>query len=222
MNTTTTDITPTLDSNEATYVELSIPDGRVSNWRILVNWLLAIPHWIVRDILVFVGFFIWLLLGPAVLLAGRVPGFCYRYLLGLVRYYNCINGYMFHFFTRYPAINTYLDDPVDSSGYQMQTHFCPNPGKVSRWRIFRPILAIPHLFFFGVLYYVDLALKLVGGLYGLLTGRYPEWLRKSVQALVTYQVKVLVYTWAIGNKYPPWPWVPHSAPAELNLQNSPN
>ena len=202
MNTTTT---TSLDSNAANRVEIIIPDGRVSNWRILVNWLLAIPHLIVLYILGFIALFVWLLLGLAVLFAGRVPDFCYRYLLGLMRYANRAGGFVWYFFKSYPKFQFWLDDPVDASGYQILTHFYPNPGKVSRWRFFRPILAIPHFILLWVLGYVNAILTIIGALYGLLTGRYPEWLRESLQALVTYQLRVTVYTIAISNKYPrPW------------------
>ena len=183
MNTTTTDTTPTLDSNEANRVEIIIPDGRVTNWRVLVNWFLAIPHLIMVHLLAFVGVFVWLFLGLAVLFAGRVPDFCYRYLLGWVRYHNQAWGYVWYFSKGYPKFRVMLDDPVDTSDYQIRTHFYPNPGKVPRWRFFWPVLAIPHFVLLWVLQYVCGILVLVGALVGLLTGRYPEWLRIGVASL---------------------------------------
>ena len=86
----------------------------------LVNWFLAIPHWILLSILGIIALGVWLLLGLAVLLAGRVPGFCYRYLLGLIRYTNRAGGFVWYFFKRYPSFNFWLGDPVDSSGYQIR------------------------------------------------------------------------------------------------------
>ena len=205
MNAAKTGTRPTQNSNEANRVEIIIPDGRVSNLRILVNWFLAIPHGILLSILGIIALPVWLLLGLAVLLAGRVPGFCYRYLLGLIRYTNRAGGFVWYFFKRYPSFNFWLGDPVDSSGYQMKTHFYPNPGKVPRWRIFRPILAIPHFLLLSVLGFFNMALVILGALIGLLTGRYPGWVRKALQALATYQLRVVVYTLAISNKYPrPW------------------
>ena len=205
MDATTTRTASTQNSNDANRVEIIIPDGRVANWRILANWLLAIPHWIMLVILGFIGGFVWLLLKLSVLLAGRVPGFCYSYLLGVARYASRVGGFAVFFVRSYPKFRFWLNDPVDTSGYQIQMHFYPNPGKVSRWRIFRPILAIPHFLVLGLLSLFQPLLILVGALTGLLTGRYPGWLRVTLQALATYHLRVSIYILAISNKYPrPW------------------
>jgi len=64
---------PMADSNSANYVEISIPDERVKRWRVLFNWLLAIPHWLYVIVLVVVSFVLWILLVMVVLFTGKIP-----------------------------------------------------------------------------------------------------------------------------------------------------
>src|SRR4051812_50210752 len=65
-------------------------DYDVQNWRPLVNWLLAIPHWIVLYLLGIVAFVLWFISLFIVLFTQRNPfvGFQTMYL----RYYWRVSG----------------------------------------------------------------------------------------------------------------------------------
>lgn len=190
------------DSNSANYVEISIPGERVVRWRVLFNWLLALPHWIALAVLSAIGAAVWLLLALSVLFAGKIPQPLYRYLAGLARYTNRVWGFSVFYFTKYPSFKFMLDAPSDASDYPIRTHFFANPGKVSRWRVFRIILAAPH---FVLSYFLDMAgfgLGVAAALYGLVTGRYPDPLRVAQEHLASYSLRVDVYVAMVSDKYP--------------------
>lgn len=190
------------DSNSANYVEISIPGESVQRWRVLFNWLIALPHWIVLFVLSAIGAVVWLLLALSVLFAGRIPQPFYRYLAGLARYTNRVWGFSIFYFTSYPSFKFMLDAPSDSSGYPIRTNFFANPGKVSRWRVLRPILAIPH---YVLSYFLDIAgfgLGVAAALYALITGRYPDFLRAAHEHLATYSLRVDVYVAMVSDRYP--------------------
>lgn len=193
---------PMADSNSANYVEISIPDERVKRWRVLFNWLLAIPHWLYVIVLGVVSFVLWILLVMVVLFTGKIPQFYYRFLFGLTRYVNKVWGYSSFYFQEYPSFRFMLDDPVDKDDYSIRTHFYAKPGKVTRWRVFRPILAIPHYILSYFLDIASFALGIAAALYALVTRRYPDPLRNIQEVLATYSLRVNVYAGMVGDKYP--------------------
>jgi len=191
-----------MDGNLENYIEISIPGEKVQRRRIIFNWLLAIPHLLFILLLGIVAVIFGLITLVAVLITGKIPRFSYSYVLGLVRYANRVWGFIVYFFPSYPKFRFKFDGAVDTSDYQLKTHFSENPDKVKRWRIFSLILVIPHMilsYFLGTARY---ALLGTAALYALVTGRYPDPIRAIMEALSTYDHRIVMYIFMISNKYP--------------------
>src|SRR2546428_1308169 len=95
---------PSTDEEQAVHLDFAYPDARQLNrWLPLVKWLLAIPHYVVL-------FFLWLgaviaVIGAwvAILVTRPYPRGLFRFVVGVLRWSNRVNGYAFSLVTdQYP------------------------------------------------------------------------------------------------------------------------
>jgi hypothetical protein len=78
----------------------------LSRWMIFVNWLLAIPHFIVLSVLVIAAGVVGVIAFFAILFTGRYPRGMFDFFVGTVRWYQRAYGYAFLLFTdRYPPFS---------------------------------------------------------------------------------------------------------------------
>ena len=75
-------------------LDLEAPD-RIDNWRPLVHWLLAIPHFIVMYVLTLVAEVCALIAWFAILFTGRYPRGLFDFVEGVLRWQNRVVGYAF-------------------------------------------------------------------------------------------------------------------------------
>lgn len=175
----------------------------VARWRVIGNFILAIPHMIflyalqlVAEVLLIVGWF-------AVVFTGRLPPGIGHFVAGVHRYQWRVTTFIFFLREPYPAFTV-------PSGY-------PEPGGDPAWLniipaqrysrlavIFRIILVIPHLLF-GIVLTIALYLGMIVGFFAvLITGRWPAELRKFVVGVEFWAARVNAWYSLLAEPYPPF------------------
>ncbi len=171
------------------------------NWRPLVNWLLAIPQWIVLYILGIVAFVLWIVSLFAVLFTERNP------FLGLqtmyLRYYWRVSSFAGFMRNEYPPFDFATDDAAVVSDPAVVT--VEDPGDMNRFLGFvKWLLAFPHyvvLWLLGIAVFFVMVINLFIVLF---TGRWNEAMRDFVVGYFRWYARVHAYVFLLTDKYPPF------------------
>jgi len=183
-------------------LELEAP-LEVENWRPLVHWLLAIPHWLivsalraVRSVLLLISFF-------AVLFTERIPRALFDMVVMTLRYHWRVSTYTLWMREGYPPFD--FSPRSEDAGDDPAILSVDYPEKVNRWLpLVKWFLAIPH--------YVVLVFLFLGGIFVgigaffavLITGRYPEGMRSYLVGVARWGMRVMAYAGFLRDEYPPF------------------
>ena len=176
-------------------------DYDVHNWRPLVNWLLAIPQWIVLYILGIVAFVLWIVSLFVVLFTERNPflGFQTMYL----RYYWRVTSFAGFMRNEYPPFDFATDDAGVVSDSAVVT--VEDPGDMNRFLGFvKWLLAFPHyvvLWLLGIAVFFVMVINLFIVLF---TGRWNEAMRDFVVGYFRWYTRVHAYVFLLTDRYPPF------------------
>jgi roadblock/LC7 domain-containing protein len=176
-------------------------DYDVQNWRPLVNWLLAIPHWIVLYLLGIVAFVLWVVSLFVVLFTQRNPflGFQTMYL----RYYWRVSSFAGFMRNEYPPFDFATNDAGVVPDPAVVT--VEDPGDMNRFLGFvKWLLAFPHyivLWLLEIAVFVVLVIQLFVVLF---TGRWNEPMREFVVGVARWYTRVHAYVFLLTDKYPPF------------------
>ena len=98
---------PSTDEEQAVHLDFPYPDTQqMSRWLPLVKWLLAIPHYIVLLFLTVGSLVAIVLAWFAILFTGTYPRTLFDYVVGVIRWWNRVNGYAFTLITdQYPPFS---------------------------------------------------------------------------------------------------------------------
>ena len=183
-------------------IGVDVPD-RIARWRPLVQWLLAIPLYIVLYVLgivagicAFIGWF-------AALFTGQLPEALGNLIAGYYRLYWRTTTYASFLRAKYPSFALsmgYTDPGDDPAWFNVQ-----RPDKLSRLAVlFRIILAIPQwiaLFFvFIALYFVSIVAFFVV----IIAGRWPTGLAEFVIGANRWVLRVEAWFNLLADLYPPF------------------
>jgi Domain of unknown function (DUF4389) len=183
-------------------IGVDVPD-RIARWRPLVQWLLAIPLWIVLYVLgivagicAFIGWF-------AALFTGQLPEALGNLIAGYYRLYWRTTTYASFLRAKYPSFALpmgYADPGDDPAWFEVQ-----RPAKLSRLAVlFRIILLIPQLialFFVGIaLYFVSIVAFFVV----IIAGRWPSGLAEFVIGAHRWVLRVDAWFNLLADPYPPF------------------
>jgi Domain of unknown function (DUF4389) len=178
---------------------------RVTNWKPLVQWLLAIPHFIVLYALGIVAEVVAIIAWFAIVITGRLPeGFAGVQHL-YIRYINRTYAYAAFLREEYPpfAFGTTADDPGDYPG--VRTAFRPQFEDRNRLTVaFRFILVIPHLIVLSLLGFVAWIAVIIGVFVVLFTGQWSAGLRDFVVGVMRWNTRVNAYFLLLTDDYPPF------------------
>ncbi len=178
---------------------------KVANWRPLVNWLLAIPHFVIlyglRVLSQVVGIISWF----AIVITGSLPEGLANIQMMYVRYE--MRTYTFVLFMReeYPpfAFNTTASDGGEDS--QVRVDFRPQLTERNRLTVaFRIILVIPHLVVLAVLGFAAALVTFIALFAVLFTGRWPAGMRSFVLNVYRWYLRVSTYFLLVTDQYPPF------------------
>jgi hypothetical protein len=194
---------PSSDAYPATF-EFDAPE-KVPNWRPLVNWLLAIPHYIVLYALRILAEVIALISWFAILFTGNLPEVFANLQSMYMRYE--LRTYSFALFMRedYPPFGFGMTPTDDGADPRVKIDFRPELTERNRLTVgFRIILVIPHVIVLAVLGIAAGIVALIAFFAVLFTGRWPEGMRDFVLNVYRWYLRVQTYFLLLTDEYPPF------------------
>ena len=178
---------------------------KIANWRPLVQWFLAIPHYIVLWALRIVANVVAVIAWFAILFTGQLPVGLAGVQALYLRYANRTYAYAGFLVEPYPpfAFGTESADPGDFPGVRVDV----TPAFDDRNRVttfFRLILLIPHFIVLYVLRIVASIVWIIALFAVLFTGTWPEGLRNFVLGYLRWSLRVSASGRLLTDEYPPF------------------
>jgi hypothetical protein len=186
-------------SNYPLNVEADYPQAGIANWRVLVHWLMAIPHYFALFFVLIAAYFAFIGVWFSVLFTRRYPQGLFNFISGAMRWGNRVSGYTYWMTEEYPPFS------LDEAPYPVRTSFRYPDGGISRWRVFlQGILAIPQLivlYLLGIGAYVGQVIAFFAILF---SGHYPETVFNFMVGVMRWQTRVFGYLLLMTEEYPPF------------------
>jgi hypothetical protein len=181
------------------------PPEKIANWRPLVNWFLAIPHFIVLYFLQLLSSVVAIISWFAIVFTGNLPLGLANVQMMYMRYW--MRTYTFADFLRedYPpfALNALSADPGDDPPTRVD--FQPEFENRNRLTVaFRIILVIPQAIVLGLLFVGAWACLVIAFFAVLFTGKWPQGLRDFVVNVLRWWLRVSAYALLLVDEYPPF------------------
>lgn len=173
----------------------------VDRWRPFVNWILAIPHFIVLYVLGILMSVVWFITFFAVLFTGRIPDGLFDFHVMYWRYTWRTYSFMAGLRGDYPPFD------FQTTGHEpdVARFEADRPGRLSRVLIFvKWLLAIPHYIVIALLAVAAFFAWGVGALAVLVTGRWPESIQHLLVGLSRWSFRVNCYVYLLTDEYPPF------------------
>jgi hypothetical protein len=178
---------------------------KIANWRPLVHWLLAIPHFFVAGVLntlaEIVGFVSWVL----ILFTGKDNEGLQGMRMMSLRYQARTFAYVGFLVEEYPpfVFDQAAADPGDYPGVRAEF----TPALEDRNRLtafFRILMVIPHFVVLLLLGIAAVVCYVVAFFAVLFTGRWPDGLRTFVVNVMRWSFRVNAYMMLLTDEYPPF------------------
>ena len=175
----------------------------VARWRPLVNWLLAIPQFVVVYLLALVERALALLSFFLVLFTRRIPDSIFNFRVMTYRYQWRVTTFALFMRDEYPPFSfatSAADDGIDTARLSIQP-----PGEMNRWLpLVKWILAIPHYIVLVVLGIGAFFVWIITFFAVVITGRYPQALRDYMVGVARWGYRVNAYVLFMTDEYPPF------------------
>jgi hypothetical protein len=181
------------------------PPERIANWRPLVQWFLAIPHFIILYFLGIASFAISVVSWFAILFTGVLPVGMANFQAMYIRYSARVIAYSAFLREEYPAFafSQTAADPGDDP--RLRIDLQPSLENRNRMTVgFRWILAIPHFIALAFLGMVTYVLIIIGFFAVLFTGRWPAGLRDFGLGVGRWFLRANAYILLLTDEYPPF------------------
>jgi hypothetical protein len=181
------------------------PPERVANWRPLVNWLLAIPHFVIlyglRVFSEVVGVISWF----AIVFTGKLPEGLANVQTMYVRYEMRTYTYALFMREEYPPFAFAMTSADGGEDSRVRVEFLPKLAERNRLTVaFRIILVLPHVLVLVALVLAATVVSLIGFFAVLFTGRWPEGMRTFVLNVTRWYLRVQTYFLLLTDAYPPF------------------
>jgi hypothetical protein len=179
-------------------------DLRISRWRPLVQWVLAIPHLMVARALNYLRSILTLISLFTVLFTERIPPVIFDMIAMTYRYEWRALSYALFLHEDYPPFD--FEPAAGDDGAEAHTTLnLSYPEHLNRWKpLYKWFLAIPHYLVLAVLA-VGAVFAVIGGLIGVLfTGEYPQGARDFIVGVYRYSLRVHAYAGLLTDEYPPF------------------
>jgi Domain of unknown function (DUF4389) len=181
------------------------PAERVANWRPLVNWLLAIPHFVILYGLQVLSNVVGVISWFAIVFTGALPEGLANIQTMYLRYEMRTYTYALFMREEYPPF-AFTMTPVDSGEVpRVRADFRPELAERNRLTVaFRIILVIPQLIVLAVLAIASGVVTIVAIFVVLFTGRWSDGMRAFVVNVMRYYLRVQAYFLLLSDAYPPF------------------
>ncbi len=175
----------------------------IARWRPLVHWLLAIPQLLIvnvlqmlRGVLQFISFF-------TVLFTKSIPRSLFDVMVMTMRYQWRVNSYVLFMRESYPPFDfrpASEDDGADPAVLSVKY-----PEELRRFMpLVKWFLAIPH-YIVLVFLAIGFLIAWIGSFFAVLvTGRYPEGIRRFGIGVARWWIRVSAYVGLMRDEYPPF------------------
>lgn len=182
-------------------VEVATPE-RIANWRPLVHWLLAIPHFIVMYFLQLGASVVAFLTFFAVLFTKNIPEGLYNFQAMALRYQTRVGAYVGFLYEEYPPF-TFDAVAVEPGGSPVVMSVPERPEEMNRFLpLIKWLLVIPQsfvLFFFGIGAFI----LYIGAFFSVLfTGKFPEGTQRFIVRLMRWSLTINAYMFMMTDAYP--------------------
>lgn len=175
----------------------------VARWRPLVHWFLAIPHFIVVQVLGYVQCVLVFIAWFAILFTGNIPRGLFDFMVMIMRYQWRTNSYALFMRESYPpfAFDAQNLDPGDDPA-RVSVEY---PERLSRGLIFiKWLLVIPHVIALIFVFIGGFFVVIAGFFAVLFTGRWPEGMRNYLIGATRWGTRVSAYFYLMTDVYPPF------------------
>jgi hypothetical protein len=179
-------------------------DRRITRWRPLVQWLLAIPHLAIasalrtlRQILTLISLF-------TVLFTEQIPRPLFDVITMSYRYEWRALSYALFMHEDWPPFD--FEPLAADDGVEPHTTLSiAYPEHLNRWKpLYKWILAFPHYIVLAVLAIGSVVAFIIGLFAVLFTGEYPEGTRDYLVGTYRYALRVEAYVGLLTDTYPPF------------------
>jgi hypothetical protein len=179
---------------------------RITNWRPIVQWLLALPHWAILNALQDLSGVVAIISWFVILFTGRLPEALANLQCLIIRYGNRTYAHAGFLREEYPPFAFETEAPADPGSYPpVRTGFVPELENRNRLTVgFRIILVIPQAIVLAILVVAAFVAWLIAFFAVLFTGRWPEGLRSFVVGVMRWGTRVNAYLLLLTDKYPPF------------------
>ena len=179
-------------------------DPHIARWRPLVQWLLAIPHLIIVDVLSSLRSILTLISFFTVLFTKKIPRPLFDVIAMTLRYEWRAISYALFLHEDYPPFD--FQPAADDDGVEPHTAMSITyPEDLNRWMpLYKWILAVPHYFVLLALAVASVFVVIAGFFAVLFTGEYPERPRAFLVGAYRYNLRVQSYVGLLTDTYPPF------------------
>jgi hypothetical protein len=179
-------------------------DRRITRWHPLVQWLLAIPHLIVADVLSTLRHVLTLISFFTVLFTERIPRPLFDMIATTYRYEWRALSYALFLHEDYPPFD--FKPTAEDNGAEPHTSLTITyPERLNRWKpLYKWFLAIPHYFVALALAIAALFVVLASFFAVVFTGEYPQAMRDFLVGVYRYGLRVQAYVGLLTDTYPPF------------------
>ena len=177
---------------------------KVARWRVIGNYVLAIPHIIVLYVLGIIGLVVDVLSWLAILATGKLPAGLAGVNCMLIRYSSRVWTYMSFMRESYPPFD--FDTSAQDNGKDPEVVVNIEPELEGRNRLtvlFRIVLFIPVTIASAVWMVVWMIVILLSFFAVLITGTWPEGFRDIAVKISRFSVRASTYRSMLTDKYPP-------------------
>lgn len=178
---------------------------RITNWKPLVQWLLAIPHYFVLRGLEYLSGAVAVISWFAIVFTGRLPEGLASVQHLYIRYANRTLAYAVFLREEYPPF-VFGTTAEDQGEYpDVRTSFTPQYEDRNRVTVgFRLILVIPHVIVLAILGLAAAVVVIVWVFVVLFTGRWSAGVRGFVVGVMRWNTRVGAYLLLLTDEYPPF------------------
>jgi hypothetical protein len=178
---------------------------RIAHWRPLVQWLLALPHFLILYGLQLVARAAAVISWFAILFTGKLPEGLANLLCLYIRYNNRAAAYAGFLREEYPPFVYDTVAPEPGNYPPVRNGFAPELEDRNRVTVgFRLILAIPQIIVVAVLGVAAIVVWVIALFAVLFTARWPEGLRTFIVGYMRWVTRVEAYVGLLTDRYPPF------------------
>lgn len=178
----------------------------IARWRPLVQWLLAIPHFVVNYVLSIVGQVAAVIAWFAIVFTGKLPAGLANFICMTLRYSMRVSAYAGFLHETYPpfAFDTTAADP---GGHPVRLDFEPQLEGRNRLTVgLRFLWVIPAAIMFLIVVIVGAVCWILGFFAVLFTGKWPSGLHGWVVKVIQGGARLNAYSYLLTDQYPPNPF----------------